>query len=136
MDHHLKLTDAQFLGHFNDCTLPPALFSHEAHLRLAWLNIKQLGAALAITKVQSQIKAYVKAVGATDKYNTTLTIAAVQMVNHFMQRSNAKHFTDFMKEYPQLKADFKRLIKAHYSFDIFNSAQAKTTYLAPDLQPF
>ncbi|CAM1343436.1 hypothetical protein [Tenacibaculum amylolyticum] len=136
MDTHFDMTDAKFENQFQNCTLNPQLFSHEAHLRLAWIHIKKYGVTIAEQNIQNQLQDFVKHVGATDKYHTTLTIAAIRMVNHYIQQSKAKDFQEFIKEFPELNNSFKALINSHYSYDIFSSEEAKSVFLEPDKVPF
>lgn len=136
MEAHYKLSDTEFEEQFIDCKLDPSIFSHEGHLRLAWININQYGLEQAEENIQSQLQNFVEFAGAKDKYNTTLTIAAIRAVGHFMAKSNAVNFKDFIEEFPQLKNNFKTLIESHYSFDVFNSLKAKAEFLEPDLLPF
>jgi len=136
METHADLSDNEFLSQFQECSLPPSLFTHEAHLRLAWLLIHQYGLEEAEERIQKLLKAYVNALGAQDKYNTTLTVAALKAVNHFISRDKFKHFQTFLSAYPRLKTDFKGLMAAHYGFDIYNSPKAKRSFLEPDLLPF
>jgi hypothetical protein len=136
MELHQTLSDAEFESQFKTCTLDPALFTHEAHLRLAWIHIKQYGIEQAIEKVNAQLLSFVAHVGATDKFNKTVTIAALHAVHHFINRSASDNFQDFIQEFPRLKTDFRALMSAHYAFDIFKSDKAKTEYLQPDLLPF
>ena len=136
MEKHYQLSDSEFLQQFKDCSLPPAIFSHEAHLRLAWLNIYREGMEKAEKAIQEQIERFVAHVGAQHKYHKTLTIAAIKAVGHFMEKSTTDNFPDFISENPQLKKDFKSLINSHYSFDIFSSEEARTSYVEPDVLPF
>jgi len=136
MKSHFELSDAQFEQQFKSCELDSSLFNHEAHLRLAYIHIEKYGSEKAIENVCNQLVAYVNHLRATDKYNTTLTVAAVKAVYHFMQRSTASSFKDFIAEFPQLKYGFKRLMQSHYDFDIFNSHKAKKSFLEPNLLPF
>jgi hypothetical protein len=53
-----------------------------------------------------------------------------------MAKSTSSNFVDFMKEFPQLKQNFKALLASHYSWDILNSTLAKTEYQSPDLLTF
>ena len=133
--NHSDLADAQFVADFQNCTLPPALFSHEAHLRLAWLMIEKHGDE-ADTIVSRMITNYVNHLGAVDKYHHTLTVAAVKIVAHFKAKSDTTNFQDFILQNPRLKTHFKELIHSHYSSAILKSAQSKTTYLRPDLMKF
>lgn len=73
---------------------------------------------------------------ARDKYNETLTVAAVKAVNHFMQRESIDNFYDFIVANPRLKYAFRSLMEKHYGFDIYNTLEAKQRYLEPDLLEF
>jgi hypothetical protein len=136
MEKHFELSDELCEQQFKDCTLSPSVFSHEAHLRLAYIHIKKYGVEAAINNICMQIKVFSKSAGAENKYNKTLTIAAIRAVNHFMNHSDTDNFTDFIKQFPRLKYNFKELISFHYSLDIFNSPLAKTEYVEPDLMAF
>lgn len=136
MEIHQQLTDNQFEQQFRDCTIDPAVFTHEAHLRLAWIHIRQYGVEQAISNICTQLQNFTRSLGAADKYNTTLTIVAIRAVDHFYHKSNATSFNDFITAYPRLKHNFRELIAAHYGFDIFQSEEAKRQYLQPDLLPF
>ena len=113
---HYRFSDSAFKKQFADCELNPALFSHEAHLRLAWIMVRENGIQDAIEIITNQIQNYVASLNAEDKFNKTLTIAATKAVNHFINKSNAETFSDFMLEFPRLKNNFKELMAAHYSF--------------------
>lgn len=136
MENHLKLSDDAFEEQFRSCAFEPADFSHEAHLRLAWIHIQKYGIEKAEKNVQEQLLKYVGHVGAKDKYNSTLTLAAIKAVHHFILKSKADSFSNFIEEFPRLKYHFKELMACHYSFDIYNSPKAKRTFLAPDVLAF
>lgn len=133
---HRELTDLEFEKQFSEASLPALLFTHEAHIRLAWIHIKKYGLPEAESNVSTQLKKYVKTLGAEDKYHETLTIAGVKAVNHFFKRSKTKNFSTFIQENDILLTDFKQLIQSHYSTNIFKSKQAKLEYLEPELIPF
>ena len=82
------------------------------------------------------VKSICKNTGAADKYNKTLTIAAIRAVHHCMQSSDASEFSDFIEQVPRLKNSFKHLMACHYKKYIFNNAIAKRAYIAPDILPF
>ncbi|WP_394749900.1 hypothetical protein [Spongiimicrobium salis] len=136
MEKHFRLDNTTFERQFKICQLPSELFTHEAHLRLAWIHIKRYGYDQALITVPTQLQNYVSALGAEEKYNTTLTIAAIKAVYHFMSKAKTTDFAGFIHEFPELKYQFKALIQAHYSTDIFNDETAKKTFLAPDRLPF
>jgi hypothetical protein len=136
MPSHLNLSDKEFEIQFQSASMPPDMFDHEAHLRLAWIHIKKYGVDQAVLNVCAQLKNYVTHLGVTDKYNQTLTIAAVKAVNHFVLKSETRDFTDFIGENSRLKTDFKTLMFSHYKTDIFNSPLAKARFIEPELLPF
>lgn len=136
MEAHHQLSDAEFEQQFANCQLDPSLFSHEAHLRLAWIHIRAYGPQKAEENIQKQLQQFVAALGATGKYHTTLTVAAVRIVAHFMHKAQVDTFAQLIQQHPRLKSDLKGLIEQHYSFDIFNSATAKAAFVEPDLAAF
>ena len=136
MNTHRSLTDDQFLYQLQTATLDAALFTHEAHLRLAWVQLQHHEKDIAIAQTCALIKSYVQVLGASDKFNQTLTVAAVEAVSHFMHKRETKSFENFIAANPELSTNFKGLLQTHYSFDIFSSNSAKSNYIAPDLVPF
>ena len=70
-----------------------------------------------------------KFVGAKEKYNTTLTIAAIKAVYHFILNSDSNDFKANIGELPRLKYHFKELMACYFGFDIFTlSKQNKSCY--------
>lgn len=136
MEQHFNLSDDELESQFKDCTLDPAVFTHKEHIRLAWIHISKYGLVEAEKNIITQLKKYVIAINEVDIYNETLAVAAVKIVNHFMQRTNSNKFQDLIDEHPRLVTNFKGLIASHYGFDIYNNDKAKKAYLEPDLIPF
>ncbi|WP_411031748.1 hypothetical protein [Spongiimicrobium sp. 3-5] len=136
MQDHFSLSDEEFETQFANRTLNPKFFSHEAHLRLAWIHIKKYGLETSITHLCTQIPAYAESLGAGDKFNKTVTVAATKAVYHFMQKTNAGNFSDFIVQFPRLQYNFKELMDAHYGINIFALEQAKHMFLEPDRLPF
>lgn len=136
MKSHYNLSDLEFERQFKNCTFNPKLFSHEAHIRLAWIYVNNYGVEAASENLCQQIKLFDATFDDGTKYNKTITVACVKTVNHFSQKSKATNFKDFILEFPRLKTNFKDLLDAHYGFDIYYSKEAKKYYLAPDLLPF
>lgn len=133
---HIDLSDNAFEVQFETCALDPSLFTHEAHLRLAWIHITKYGLSQARKNVESQIQRFVTHVGAQYKYHHTLTVSAIYAVHHFIRKSNTGTFPEFIIENPELLENFKGLINSHYSYNIFASEEAKEGYIEPDLVPF
>lgn len=121
MEEHFELSDQEFERQFEFCELEPKLFSHEAHLRLAWIHLNKYGMEKSLENIQKQLLEFATSAGDPGKYNKTLTIAAIKAVHHFKLRSASTTFKGFIAESPRLKYNFRDLMDAHYGFDIFNS---------------
>lgn len=133
---HFRMSDTEFETEFHRCKISPDIFTHEAHLRLAWIHLSKYGEAVSIMSVCRDIEAYVTHLGASDKYNKTLTVAAIKAVNHFLRRSSSDNFYDFIHEFPELKTSFRELLSTHYRGNIFTLREAKENFIEPDLSPF
>lgn len=125
MKNHVDLSDDEFEQQFENCLIGAEIFTHEAHLRLAWIHIEKYGVEKATTNICFQLKRYVEYLGATDKYNETVTIAAIRAIHHLRLKTDANNFADFIVKNPGLKDNFKELLAQHYLTNIFNSQQAK-----------
>ena len=136
MEKHYQFSDERLLQAMEISALDPAYFSHEAHLRWGWLLIENNGIENAIEKACDQLKSYTSKLGAEDKYNETVTVAAIKAIHHFRLKSKSDNFKDFIKASSRLKTSFKELMETHYSEDIFTNAKAKVKYMKPDKAPF
>lgn len=134
-DHH-TITDEELLRLMKEGNLDPALFNHEAHLRWGWLLLESFRLEEAIEKARSQLKQYTAKLGFSDKYNETVTVAAMKALHNFRSRSDKTAFKEFITDFPRLKTSFKELMGFHYSLDIFKSEEGKDNYIEPDLLPF
>ncbi len=133
---HTQLRDDDYERQFKRCLFKPVLFTHEAHIRLAYIHITKYGASQAEKNLIKQIKAYAEYYGAFEKFNIKVTVAAVKTLNYFIQKSYSTNFQDLMREFPQILSNFKGILRQHYSYNVFGDIEAKMTYKAPDLLPF
>jgi hypothetical protein len=106
MQAHRKYSDAEFETIFESGQIPVAEFTHEAHLRLAWIHIIKYGVDQAIKNVTTQIRSFVTAIGAADKYDENLTVISVELTHRLMRESRCDTFDELLVEYPKLKSDF------------------------------
>ncbi len=134
--NHCDLTDEELESKFENHSLHAGYFSHEAHIRLAYIHLQKYGLDQAEKNMSEQIKSYALAKGAKDKYNETVTIAAVKTVDHFMRKAESTNFEEFILEFPRLSTNFKELLGQHYGFDVFGNPEAKKQFMEPDLAPF
>lgn len=136
MQDHYAFSDTAFEAQFKAGTFPAELFTHEAHLRLAWIHIHRYGVAQAEENIVQQLQDYVAHLGATDKFNMTLTVAAIKAVAHFKAKANHTHFKDFITAFPRLQTHFKELLAQHYQNVSYTSEEAKRVFVEPDVMGF
>ena len=133
--HHL-LTNDEFEEKFSNCDMPAVIFTHQAHLRLAYIHITKYGIEKAIDNLSTQIANCDHKYGDGTKFNKTLTIASVKVMHHFIKKAKSKEFNALLIEFPRLRGDFLSLLKAHYEVKTLKSKKAKREYLEPDLLAF
>ena len=132
--HHL-LTNDEFEEKFESCKLPESYFTHEAHLRLAYIHIKKYGVKQAIKNISRQIITFDEKHGDGTKFNKRITIASAKVVEYFMNKTTAKDFKGMLLEFPVLRKDFCELLRTHYKLDFFKK-EKEEDYLEPDLVAF
>ncbi|GAB4245758.1 MAG: hypothetical protein Tsb0034_24410 [Ekhidna sp.] len=133
---HYQYTDDAFEHEFETYRLKPGLFSHEAHLRLAYIHIQKYGLEQAELNMCQQIQGYAESLGVYDKFNKTVTVASVKAMHHFMQKSKTSNFKNLIQEFPRLLTNFKDILGQHYGFNVFADQRAKKEFVEPDLLPF
>lgn len=116
--HHL-LTNDEFEEKFENCKLPACYFTHEAHLRLAYIHIKKYGVKQAIKNISKQLIDFENKYGDGTKFNQRLTIASAKVVELFINKTSAVDFKGMLHEFPQLRSDFCELLREHYKLDFF-----------------
>ena len=136
MEKHWRYSDEAYEEKFKTEKFPPLYFSHEAHLRLAYIHLKKYGLDQSIENMCTQIYDFAIKYGATMKFNATVTYASLQIMYSYIQEGKSDNFSDLMKEFPSLLEDFKGEIQKYYSWDVFRSLEAKTKIHEPDLKPF
>ena len=134
MEKHWRFSDEVYEKKFKEIKFPPLYFSHEAHLRLAYIHLKKYGLDQSIENMCKQIYDFAIKYGATMKFNATVTYASLQIMYHYMQEGKSDDFSDLMKEFPKLLEDFKGEIQKYYSWDVFRSLEAKATIHEPDIE--
>ncbi|MGQ2984367.1 hypothetical protein [Flavobacterium sp.] len=110
MEPHFSFTDAKFERLFQNRSFEPALFTHEAHIRLAWIHIRKYGLDKASYNIVSQLQEYTKALDVPDKFDLALTIASLKTIHHYTEESRSDSFEAFILEFPKLTTHFSDLL--------------------------
>ncbi len=84
-----------FLQAVEDATLPAEAFDHRAHLRLAWICLRQGGEEPG-TRIAALIRAFAEAKGASGKFNPVLTRVWTARVGVGLEAAPGDDFDAFL----------------------------------------
>ncbi len=135
------MSDDELLQQFEDCSLPFGEWTHRAHVKVAFLYLRDLPFDEALTRMRTGIKAYnaahVVLESGTKGYNETTTHAMLQLIaatiaayGHVLPTPTADAFCD---THPQLMN--KHVLRLFYSPRQRMHPDAKTHFVEPDLTP-
>jgi hypothetical protein len=135
------MSDAEFLNQFEATSLPYPLWTHRAHVKVAYLYLRQLPFDEAMVKIRSNIKAYNAAKGTpetlTSGYNETTTRGFLHLVAAVMRAySKVLPVTtadEFCDAHPQLMTS--KALRLFYSPERRMTPEAKEKFVEPDLAP-
>lgn len=126
-----------FYHAFLELSLPSTAWTHEAHLRMAWLVLSIYHFDEALERIRSGINRYNDNVIKKEKaYHETITVAFTRLISAGRESLPVHHrFEDFKAANPLL---FDRQLTAllkHYRNSTLFSAEARSRFVEPDLAP-
>jgi hypothetical protein len=135
------LKDDEFLHQFEACSLPFSEWTHRAHIKAAFLYLRDHDFDAALAKLRRGIQAYNAANNVvesdTSGYNETTTFAMAQIIattmaayGPIMPTPTADSFCD---THPQLLT--KHILRMFYSPERRMQLGAKSEFVPPDLAP-
>ena len=92
---HRLLSDKEFLMKVTDCSLEPAGFTHEAHIRLAWLVMDTHDFEESVDVIAGHIARFDKAHGDGRKFNLAITKEASKLIWDHKSRAVSDSFPEF-----------------------------------------
>ena len=124
------MTDDEFLAAFEAAAIPRKNWTHEAHVRMAWLYLRRLPFAEALEKVRDGIQKLNAKIGSVGGYHETITVAFVRVIASRL-RAGEKY-----PEFRDRNADlFDRTLSAllrHYTKERLHSPEARAAFIEPD----
>ena len=128
------MDDQTFLHAFENAKL--SHFPHEAHIRMAWLYLRQYGYDEGVRKICDGLRHFADAHGAAQKYHETITLFWAKLVNHAItipRTPDTADFKTFIEQHPHLLD--KGLLERHYGAGRWQSLEARKCWVEPDLRP-
>jgi hypothetical protein len=131
--------DNAFLRAFEDCTLPSAEWRHRAHLKVAYLYLRDLPFGDALAKARTNIKRYNAATNTPEAlergYHETITVSWMRLVDFALrERGPAASANEFVEREAQFLS--KEALLKLYSREQLISWRAKAEFVEPNLAPF
>ena len=127
------MTDDEFLAAFESAAIPRPQWTHEAHVRMAWLYLTRLPFAEALHRVRTGIQKLNARIGSPDGYHETITVAFVRVIASRMETGEG--YAAFRERNPEL---FDRTLVAllhHYTKERLYSVEARRAFIDPDVLP-
>jgi hypothetical protein len=112
-EKHRRFNDITFIKLIANGSLEPAFFTHEAHIRLAWLTMNTKGFEEACNAICYNIEQFDRLHGDGKKYDRKLTRAAAKIIWNCKSESESAEFADFLDEFPNLSSKLKELATAY-----------------------
>jgi hypothetical protein len=135
MRHGISSNDSGFRDAFERFEVPPGDFDHRAHVRLAYVYLCKLDPEQATVAMKQALLSFLGHLGVDNgKYHETITRAWVMAVSHFMESTEpSSSFDEFILQAPTLLD--KKAMLSHYSAEVLFSAEARSSFVEPDLHP-
>jgi len=134
MKHQLSPADCYFRSDFETCRVAPAQFTHEAHVRLAYVYLVEHDVETAVDRMRQALLNFLEHNSIPrSKFHETLTRAWILAVRHFMNRSSSNSAAEFIEANPELLDT--RIMLTHYSAGVLFSADARASFVEPDIDP-
>lgn len=134
LDPH-ELTEGRLVDGFENCTLDPALFDHESHVRVAWAYLQELTLSQAIERFSVGLKRFAAAAGSPKKYHETMSWFYVIKISERYESGAKADWPAFRAANPDLFAHKGGLLFDYYSKDLLTSKLARCHFVLPDRAP-
>jgi len=127
--------DLTLLRDFEAGTIPLEAWTHEAHVRVAWLYLGRLGAG-ALDRMRAGLQALLVAKGIDPgRYNETVTACYLRLIQAAMARHPGDNWEEFRQAHPGMFDREHPPTLRHYRKETLLSDEAKARFVEPDLEP-
>jgi hypothetical protein len=127
------MTDPEFLQALESCTLPESQFGHAAHVRAAYLYLRESDFVETLDRMRRAIRNYATHHGKPERYHETITVAYVALIQqHICERGPSDGWESFARYNSELLD--ANLLTQFYSREQIESAMARKIFLLPRLE--
>jgi hypothetical protein len=131
------MDDDSFLHAFEAASIPAESWTHDDHIRMAYLYLRDQSFNLALGKIRVGIRNLNENLGIpyslTSGYHETMTIAWAKLIRGSMTgHSKTLSSIEFLDTHPELRE--KALLREYYSPELIMTEKAKVDWVEPDLK--
>ena len=124
-----------FLSAFEDGSLPAAEWTHQAHIAMATVYLARYGDSV-LPRTRAALRNHLLSRGKpTGLYHETLTIFWLSVVAEAMRSHQSLPLHESVCRNCARFGSQNKLHERYYSFDVFNSEEARSHWIPPDLLP-
>ena len=125
--------DREFLRAFEECTVAKSCWTHEAHVRMAWIVLNlEAGYGEGLARIRKSIQRLNSAVESTG-YHETLTVAFTQLIQYRRQLGDSTwSYEEFLRNNEDLAVRSPLVLARNYSSELLAQPASKGTFVAPD----
>jgi len=132
----LTSADLKFLDDFENCRIPRENWSHEAHVRMAWIQLSLANSfPAALEKIASGIRRYNDFVQAQG-YHQTVTVAFARLIEvRRLAALASQNWEAFLAENSDLLAKKPPILHRYFSEERLRDPESGRRFLEPDKKP-
>jgi hypothetical protein len=128
-----RMTDEAFARAFEEGSITPAQFDHVAHVRLAWVYLREAESMdAALSRMRAAIRRFAAAAGVPQKYHETITVLWMRLLAGARDAGASGELSDVLRDHPAL-AD-KDLPLEYYSRERLFGDEARAAWVEPDIR--
>lgn len=124
------MTDPEFLRALESCTLPDSAFGHAAHVRAAYLCLRNADFPTAVQRMAAMLRAYIASLGQPGRYHETKTVAYMALIQRAMvERGDGGSWCEFAHHNPDLLDP--HLLLRYYTRTELDTPLARRAFVLP-----
>lgn len=120
---------------FEDGSVDPAQFDHEAHIYVGWLYLQLFELQEAIDRFSAALRCLTKKLGVETKYHETITWFFMILIADRRSTSASNDWQVFRQGNADLFARRPSIISQYYSDKRLGTSLARTQFVLPDRVP-
>lgn len=129
------MTDTEFLDAFTDATLPRREWTHAAHLRMAYLYLRDNERESILPTIRAGIRRYNEANGNFTGYNECVTVAFVRIVAGRLSKIRSETFDDFVHDNADLFEEGAKILLRYYGYPVWKDPISQERFIEPEVLP-